>query len=227
MRPGWPELAAIALFWAAPAFAQLESITQKEAVAGLKTALEKGSHAAVAALGRPDGFLKNLRVRIPLPDSLRRVDRMARRVGLGEYSDELIVTMNRAAEAAVPEARDLLVEAVKKMTLRDAKGILSGGDTAATAYFRRTTAKQLQARFQPIVARATAKVGVARKYNEYAGKVAAFGLLEKEDADLDDYVTRKALEGLYLVIAEEEKKIRRDPVGSGSELLRKVFGALR
>ena len=227
MRPGWPSLAAALLLWAGPAPAQLDDITQKEAVAALRTALDKGAKEAVAQLGRPDGFLKNARVRVPLPDSLQRADRLARRVGLGEYSDELIVAMNRAAEAAVPEARDLLVESVRKMTLQDAKGILTGGDTAATAYFRRTTSKTLHARFKPIVSQSTAKVGVARKYNEYASQAAAFGLIEEQDANLDDYVTRKALDGLYFMIAEEEKKIRRDPVGSGSALLRKVFGALR
>jgi uncharacterized protein DUF4197 len=211
----------------APAMAQLDRISNREAVAGLKAALEKGSHAAVATLGRPDGFLRNPRVRIPLPDSLARAERLMRRVGMGEHADELIVTMNRAAEAAVPEARALLVDAVKKMPVQDAKGILTGGDTAGTAYFRRTTRKPLHDRFLPIVARATAKVGVAQKYNAYAGKAASLGLFDKEDASLDEYVTQKALDGLYLMVGEEEKKIRKDPVGAGTDIIRKVFGALR
>ena len=211
---------------AGPAMARLDDLTSGEAVAGLKAALEKGSQAAIAALGRPDGFLGNPQVKIPLPESLQRAERLLRRVGLGKYADELVVGMNRAAEAAVPEARALLVDSVRKMTVQDAKGILGGGETAATEYFRRTTREQLHARFLPIVERATAKVQLAQTYDQYAGAAASLGLLKKEDADLDAYVTARALDGLYLMIAEEEKKIRRDPVASGTAILRKVFGAL-
>ena len=207
--------------------ARLEDLTSREAVAGLKAALEKGSQAAIAVLGRTDGFLGNARVKIPLPDSLERAERFLRRVGMGSYADELVVGMNRAAEAAVPEAKALLVDSIRKMTLRDAKGILSGGDTAATDYFRRTTRERLHARFLPIVEKATAKVQLAQTYEQYADTAASFGLLRKEDADLDAYVTAKALDGLYLTIAEEEKKIRKDPVSAGSAILRKVFGALQ
>jgi len=219
-------LAAI-MFCPAVATAQLDQITNKEAIAGLKAALEKGSQAAVGALGRTDGFLGNPRVRIPLPESAQRAERLMRRMGMGKHADELIVTMNRAAEAAVPEAKQLMVDAVKKMTVQDAKGILSGGDTAGTDYFKRTTSKQLHDRFLPIVKKATAKVGVAQKYNEYAEKGASLGVVKKEDADLDGYVTQKALDGLYLMVAEEEKKIRKDPVGTGTAIIRKVFGTLQ
>jgi len=208
------------------ASAQLDNITNKEAVAGLKAALEKGSQAAVGALGRTDGFLGNARVRIPMPESLQRTERLMRRMGMGKHADELIVTMNRAAEAAVPEAKQLLADAVKKMTVQDAKGILTGGDTAGTDYFERTTHKQLHDRFMPIVKRATAKVGVAQKYNEYAEKGASLGVVRKDDANLDEYVTGKALDGLYLMVAEEEKKIRKDPVGTGTAIIKKVFGSL-
>jgi len=135
--------------------------------------------------------------------------------------------MNRAAEAAVPEARALLVDSVRKMTVQDAKGILNGGDTAATDYFRRTTRERLHARFLPIVEKATAKVGLARTYEQYAGQAAGLGLLKKEDADLDGHVTAKALDGLYFMIAEEEKKIRKDPAAAGTAILKKVFGSLR
>lgn len=215
------------LFFSCAAAAQLDQITNKEAIAGLKVALEKGSQAAVGALGRTDGFLGNARVRIPMPESLQRTERLMRRMGMGKHADELIVTMNRAAEAAVPEAKQLLADAVKKMTVRDAKGILTGGDTAGTDYFKRTTSKQLHDRFLPIVRKATAKVGVAQKYNEYAEKGASLGVVKREDADLDGYVTQKALDGLYLMVAEEEKKIRKDPVGTGTAIIRKVFGALQ
>ena len=206
--------------------AQLAGISQADAVAALRTALEKGTQAAVAKLGRTDGFLGNELVRIALPESAQRAERLMRRVGMGRYADQLIVTMNRAAEAAVPEARSLFVQSVRKMTLRDAKGILTGGDTAATDYFRRTTREPLQKRFRPIVHNATAKVQLARAYDRYADKAAAVGLLREEDTDLDEYVTQKALDGLFLMVAEEEKKIRKDPIGTGSSIIRKVFGAV-
>ena len=209
------------------AFPQLDQITNTEAITGLKAALQKGSQAAVGALGRTDGFLGNPRVRIPLPESARRAERLMRRMGMGRHADELIVTINRAAEAAVPEAKQLMVDAVRKMTVQDAKGILAGGDTAGTDYFKRTTSRQLHDRFLPIVKQATAKVGVAQKYNEYAEKGASLGVVKKQDADLDGYVTQKALDGLYLMVAEEEKKIRKDPVGAGTAIIKKVFGALR
>ena len=212
--------------WAAPALAQLDRLTQRDALAGLKAALERGAHTAVAALGRADGFLGNPRVKIPLPESLARTEKLARRAGLGSQADKLVVAMNRAAEAAVPEARKLLVDAVKKMSAQDAKAILTGGDTAGTAYFKRVSNAQLRARFLPIVKAATAKVGVAQRYKEFARPAAALGLLKTEHADLDEYVTGKALDGLYFMLGEEEKKIRKDPIGTGSAILRKVFGAL-
>jgi len=220
-------LACAALLAAAPAAAQLERISNKDAVAGLKAALEKGSQAAVAQLGRPDGFFGDARVKIPLPESLRRAEGLMRRLGMGRYADELELTMNRAAEAAVAEAKPLLVDAVKKMSVQDAKGILTGGDTAGTEYFRRTTQDQLRKKFMPIVQQATTKVQLAEKYNDYAEVGARFGLVSAQDANLDQYVTQKALDGLYFMIAEEEKKIRQDPLGSASSIIKKVFGALR
>jgi len=214
------------MLWASPALAQLDGITNRDAISGLKAALEKGSQAAVAQLGRTDGFFGNPQVKIPMPDSLTRTDRMLRRVGMGKYADELILTMNRAAEAAVPEAKQLFVDSIRKMTVNDAKGILTGGDTAATEYFRRTTRDPLHGRFLPIVKQATARVNLAHKYNEYADKGVALGLVKKQDADLDEYVTQKALDGLYFVVSEEEKKIRKDPLQAGSNIIKKVFGAL-
>ncbi len=218
--------AMLALACSAPAFAQLDKISNQDANAGLKAALEKGSLAAVATLGRTDGFLGNEKVRIPLPDSLDSVASVMRRFGMGKYADELVQTMNRAAEAAVPEAKALFVDAVRKMTVQDAKAILGGGDTAGTEYFKRSTSDPLRARFLLIVAKATKKVKLADRYNEYASKGERFGLVSKEDANLDNYVTQKALDGLFYVVAEEEKKIRRDPVGTASSIIKKVFGAL-
>src|SRR5207245_11471065 len=149
---------------------QLEPLSPHEVASGFRAGLEKGSHAAVAQLGRTDVFFGNPQVKIPLPDSLTRTEKVMRRVGMGKYADELVLTMNRAAEAAVPEARQLLVDSIKKMTIRDAKGILAGGDTAGTEYFRRTTRDPLHGRFLPIVKRATAKGNLASKHSEYAGK---------------------------------------------------------
>ena len=218
---------ALAAYVGLAAGASLDAISNKDAVAGLRAALDKGSQVAVATLGKTDGFFGNQKVKIPLPESLQRAEKLMRSVGMSKYADELILTMNRAAEAAVPEAKKLFVDAVKKMTVQDAKGILTGGDTAGTAYFKRTTSEQLRARFLPIVQKATKKVKLADKYNEYAERGAKFGLVKKEDANLDSYVTQKALDGLFYMVAEEEKKIRQDPVKAGSDLLRKVFGALK
>jgi hypothetical protein len=219
-------LALVLAVWTATASAQLEGVTRADATAALRAALEKGSVAAVANLGRIDGFLGNPQVRIRLPDSAQRAERLMRRVGMGHYADELVVTLNRAAEAAVPEAKALFVQSVKKMTVQDAKGILTGGETGGTEYFKRSTRAELHTRFLPIVQKATARVDLAQKYEAYADKAAAVGMLKKEDADLDEYVTGKALDGLYLMVAEEEKKIRKDPVSAGSAIVRKVFGVL-
>jgi len=204
----------------------LADVSNKDATNGLKEALVKGSQAAVAALGKQDGFLGNDRVRIPLPDSLRRIEGMMRTFGMGKYADELVTTMNRAAESAVIEAKPLLVNAVKNMSVQDAKAVLTGGEDAATQYFKRTTSGPLTEKFLPIVTKATQKVKLADKYNQFAGKGAKFGLIDAKDADLNNYVTRKALDGLFLMIAEEEKKIRRDPVGAASGIISKVFGAI-
>lgn len=217
----------VGLVIAAPAWAQLESITNREAVNALKSALDRGTRAAVAQLGRENGFLGDGRVKIPLPESLRGAEKNMRRFGMAKYADELIVTLNRAAEAAVPEAQQLFVDSVRQMSVQDAKGILTGGDTAGTEYFRRTTSAQLQQRFLPIVKQSTARVGLAQKYNAYARQGVRVGLVKAEDANLDGYVTQKALDGLYLMVAEEEKQIRKDPVGTASSLLKKVFGSLK
>jgi hypothetical protein len=216
----------LALF-ASAAAAQLASLTNQDAVSGLKAALEKGTGAAVDALGKTDGFFGNSAVKIPLPDSLKKYEKLMRSVGMGKYADELILTMNRAAEAAVPEAKKLFVDSIRKMSVQDAKGILSGGQTSGTDYFKRTTTDQLRTTFLPIVKQATAKVKLAEKYNQYAQKGVQFGLVKKEQANLDDYVTQKALDGLYYMVAEEEKKIRQDPVTAGSDIIKKVFGALQ
>jgi hypothetical protein len=218
-------LAGVAVSTAAHALT-LADISNQDAVDGLKDALIQGASRAVSQLSATDGFLGNDKVRIPLPESLRRVERGMRLVGKGKQADELITSINRAAEMAVAEAKPLLLGAVKGMSVRDAKAILTGGDDAATQYFRRATAEPLAARFLPIVRQMTAKVEVAQQYNHLAGHAAQWGLVRKEDADIDEYVTRKALDGLFLVIAEQERAIRQDPIGAATKTARKVFGAL-
>jgi len=211
----------------AAAWPQLDRISNQDASSGMRAALDKGTQAAVSSLGKTDGFLGNSAVKILLPDSLKRYEKPMRQLGMGKYADELITTMNRAAEAAVPEAKPLFVDAVKKMTLQDAKGILTGGNTSATDYFKRTMSEPLRAKFSPIVAQSTKKVQLAQKYDEYAGQGAKFGLIRKEDASLDSYVTQKTLDGLFYMVGEEEKKIRANPVAAGSDIIKKVFSALK
>jgi len=211
---------------AAVAAAGLEDISNRDAVNGLKEAIVRSSQTAVARLGVENGFFGNDRVKIPLPPSLRRLEAVIRSIGMSPHADELVLRMNRAAEAAVPEAKTLLVDAVKKMSVQDAKGILTGGEDAATQYFKRTTSEALAKRFQPIVKKAMQKVKLAEKYDEIAASGAKLGLVKEEDAQLEDYVTRKALDGLFIVVAEEEKKVRQDPARAASAILRKVFGAI-
>lgn len=207
--------------------ASLSGFSNSDMVGGLKQALTQGAQTAVKHLGTPGGYLDNAKVRIPLPPSVEKAGATMRKFGMGKYADELETSMNRAAEAAVPEAKALLVDSVKKMSVEDAKGILQGGDDSATQYFRRTTSDQLAQKFKPIVQKAMAKVKLAEKYDEFAGQGAKFGLVKEQDAHIDDYVTRKALDGLYLMIAEEEKTIRKDPIAATGNLARKVFGALK
>ncbi len=204
----------------------LDALSTKDTSSGLKEALLRGADLAVSQLGKADGFMGDARVRIPLPDSLRAAEKMMRRFGMKKQTDELIETMNRAAESAVVEAKPILLDAVRNMGFNDAKGILTGGDDAATQYFKRTTSGAIGERFLPIVKQATARVQLADQYNRYAGQAARLGLLDEQNANLDRYVTQKALDGLFLMIAEQEKAIRKDPIGTGSKLLQTVFGAL-
>jgi hypothetical protein len=204
----------------------LDAISTKDQVAALRTALTQGATAAVGKLGVVDGFLGNPKVCIPLPGKLAKAEKTLKMLGLGKQTDELKTAMNRAAEAAVPEAKTILVDAVKKMNVQDAASILTGGNDAATQYFKRTTSDKLSTAFLPIVTKATTKVDLASRYDAVAGKAADLGLVDRSDATIESYVTRKALDGLFVVMAEEEAKIRTDPVGQASKLLQKVFGAL-
>jgi hypothetical protein len=205
----------------------LADITGKDAGGGLKEALIQGAGKAVDLLGKQDGFLGNPKVKIPLPESVQKVEGLMRSLGMGKQADELLTAMNRAAEAAAPQAKTLLVNSIRQMSVDDAKGILTGGEDAATQYFRRTTSGPLTEKFKPVIRKAMAKVKLAEKYDQLAGKAAKFGLVREQDAHLENYVTQKTLDGLYLMVAEEEKSIRQDPGAAAGKLARKVFGALQ
>lgn len=211
----------------APSQSGLAGISNVDQVGSLKQALSQGAETAVADLAKTNGYLGNDKVRIPLPDNLKKVDSGLRRVGMGKYADELTTSMNRAAEAAVPEAKSLLIAAVKNMSITDAKNILLGNDDAATQYFRKNTETALSGKFQPIVVNAMSKVKVAEKYDQFASKGVKLGLVKERDANLESYITRKALDGLFLMIAEQEKSIRAHPLQATGNLARKVFAALR
>jgi Protein of unknown function (DUF4197) len=204
----------------------LSSITNTDATTALRTALTQGAGKAVSTLAKQDGFFGNPEVRIPLPQNLQKAEKTLRRFGMGFLADDVILTMNRAAEAAMPEAKTLLVDAVKSMTLTDAKNILTGGPDSATQYFRTKTESALTNKFKPVIAQATAKTGAVKSYNQLAGKATQFGLLDAKSANIDDYVTAEALDGLYKMIAKEEQAIRADPIGQSSKILQKVFGAM-
>jgi hypothetical protein len=205
----------------------LDALSSKDATGGLRAALAQGIDNAVAHLGVPGGFLDNPAVMIPLPPTLEKLDRGLRMVGMGGQADELKATMNHAAEAAVAEAKPLLKQALQRMTVADAKNILTGGEDSATQYFRQATGTTLAARFKPIVANATARLKLASQYDKYAGQAAQFGLIKGDEANLNDYVTAKALDGLFTAMADEERAIRQDPLGQASSLIKRAFGALQ
>ncbi len=204
----------------------LSDLSQGDATGALRSALTQGADMAVDTLGRTDGFLGNPEVRIELPGDLGKAAKMMKTFGMGSEVTALETAMNRAAEAAVPEARKLLVDAVKNMSVSDAKGILTGGDTAGTDYLNRASREQLQARFLPIVKQMTDKVGLAQQYNAFAGQAASFGVIDAKSANLESYVTEQALDGLFTLIGQEEQKIRQNPAEAAGSLAKKVFGLL-
>ena len=208
MLPGWSQAAT----------------TETEAATGIRAALERGATAAVAQLGRTDGFLGNPLVRIDLPGHLKDAAKLMRTLGQGRKVDELVTAMNRAAEAAMPEARTLFVSTVKAISVEDALKVVRGGATSVTDFFAAKTRAPLGLRFLPIITKATEKVQLAERYNAVAAKAAGLGLVKGEDANVQQYVTTRALDGLFLMVAEEEKRIRANPLQTGSAILSKVFG---
>lgn len=217
------------------------SLPTSDIVAGLKETLAKGTTHAINSLGRTDGFWGNAKVRIPLPGKLEQIGQLARQLGQGDKVDAFELSMNRAAEKAVPQVADIFGDAIRKMTLQDARGILTGGDHAATDFFRRVAGDALAERIHPIVADATDRVGVTQKYKALVATggsglgnvLGSLGGLGGDKAgggkanplDLDDYVTARTLDGLFTAIGEEEQAIRRNPAARTSDLLRKVFGS--
>lgn len=201
-------------------------ITNQDAAAGLKSALNASTVKAVEQLARTDGFWNNAKVKIPLPGYLEDARGVMNALGMKKQAEELHLAINRAAESAVGEAKPVFVNAIKAMTVQDAKAIISGGQDSATQYFKGKTSESLRAKFSPIVKKATERVGLAQKYNEIAGKGAKLGLIKGDQATVESFVTQKALDGLFLMMADEEKAIRADPVGKGTDIVKKVFGAL-
>ena len=207
--------------------ATLDSYSEKQLVTALRGALEKGASDAVLKLGKADGYLGDPKVRIPLPGAVAKHEKTLRKLGLGKQTDALLASMNRAAESAVPEAKALVLDAVKTMSVDDARRILAGPDDAATQYFQTRTREPLTKKLLPLVQKATAQAKVAKAYESLAGKAAKYGLIKAEDAQLDAWVTRKALDGLFLTIADNERAIRKDPTKAATNLLRDVLGALK
>ena len=218
---------AAGLLLSAGAFAlSLSDLSQSDASGGLKDALTQSAQIAVKQLGKPGGFSDNDEVRIELPGKLGKAAQTMKMMGMGEQVAELEASMNKAAEAAVPQAQAILVDAVKKMTVSDAKAILAGGEDSATQYLNKSSREQIRAKFLPIVKQATDKVGVAQQYNSFAGQAAALGVVDAKSANVENYVTEKALDGLFKMIAEQEASIRQNPAGAATSLAKKVFGAL-
>lgn len=223
-------LAAIALATVTvrPAAAQgLAGLSSGDATAGLRAALERGTGFAIDSLGKFDGYWNNPKVRIPLPAWIERGESALRLAGRGKDIDALKLGVNRAAEQAVPLARPIVVSAVREMSVQDAKAILTGGDDSVTRFFADKTRAPLTERFLPIVTEVTGKIGLAQQYNALAARGEQLGLVRGDDVRVERHVTTRALDGLYLLIAEEERRIRSDPVGTGSAILQKVFGTLR
>jgi hypothetical protein len=204
----------------------LDDLTNQDAAQGIKGALNQGVASAIGKLGVPGGFLNNPKVKIPLPPALGEAANVMRMMGRGKDADELVAAMNQAAEQAVPEAKGLMIAAVRKMSLQDAKKILTGGDDSVTQFFRAKTAAPLALKFLPIVKRATDRVGLAERYDQFAGQGVKLGLIKGDSASIEQYVTDKALDGLYLMIGEEERAIRQNPAAAASAIVSKVFGAL-
>lgn len=200
-----------------------KGIDNETIVSGLKEALSVGTENAVTSVSALDGYFANEAIKILMPGKIQKIGEVMKKIGYGQVVDDFVVSMNRAAETAAPRARDHFAGAIKEMTFRDAKEILNGGDTAATEYFREKTSGKLYEKFRPIISSSMNEVGATRAYKDMIGKYTTLPFVKEESLDLDNYVTNKSLDGLFYMIAEEEKKIRTDPAARVTDLLKKVF----
>ena len=218
----------IGLLFAAQACAlSLNDLSQNQAGDGMKAMLEQSARAAVKQLSQPGGFNNNPEVRIELPGNLGKAAQAMKMLGKGKQVTALENSMNLAAEAAIPQAQELLLEAVKKMTISDAKGILTGPENSATAYLDKSSREQLRSRFLPMIQQVTQSSGLAKQYNNFAGQAANFGVIDAKDASIENYVAEQALDGLFTIIAEQEASIRQNPAQAATDIAKKVFGVLR
>ena len=200
-------------------------LSEKEIIEGLKEALQIGTGNAVGKASKIDGYFKNPKIKIPLPEKIQRVEKLLRTTGFGSKVDAFELSMNRAAERAAPKAKDIFWDAIKKMTFSDARKILAGQDNGATLYFKDKTFDRLREVFKPIAHGAMSQVGVTRTYQDLNDKIQNIPFTEGIHFDLDQYVTDRSLDGLFFLLSEEERNIRQDPKARGTELLKKVFGS--
>lgn len=200
------------------------SLDNDTVVSGLKEALSVGTRSAVTSVSRTDGYFSNQAIKILMPEKIRNVAEVLRKVGYQKQVDDFVLAMNRAAERAAPKATEYFVGAIKEMTLQDGQKILNGGDTAATDYFKSKTSDKIFAAFKPIVTQSMDEVGTARAYKNMMASYNSVPFVKTESLDLDNYVTNKAIDGLFYMVGQEEKQIRTNPAARTTDLLKKVFG---
>lgn len=207
-------------------FGAQSSLSDDKIVLGLKEALQIGTGNAVTGVGRLDGYFKDAIIKILMPKKLQTIEKGLRVVGYGPKVDEFVLSMNRAAEKAAPQAKSIFIGAIKEMTFDDARKILTGGDTAATTFFKDKTTGKLSSAFRPIISKAMDQVGATKQYKDLIGRYQAIPFANSQALDIDDYVTGKAIDGLFYYVGEEEKKIRKNPAARVTSILKEVFGKI-
>lgn len=208
-------------------FGSKSELSDEKIAAGLRNALEIGTGNAVSSVGRPDGFFKNAIIKILMPKKLQALEKGLRLVGYGPQVDEFVLSMNRGAEKAAPLAKQIFIGAIKEISFDDARKILTGGETSATDFFKAKTTTRLSTAFRPIISKSLSDVGATRKYKDLIGRYEALPLAGRQSLDLDDYVVGKALDGIFYMVGEEEKKIRKNPAARVTSILKEVFGSIR
>lgn len=207
-------------------FGQTETLSDDKIILGLKEALQIGTGNAVTGVGRVDGFFKDAIIKILMPKKLQTIEKGLRAIGYGPKVDEFVLSMNRAAEKAAPQAKAIFIGAIKEMTFDDARKILTGGDTAATSFFKDKATDKLSGAFRPIIEKAMNEVGATKQYKDLIGRYQAIPFASKLTVDIDEYVTGKAIDGLFYYVGEEEKKIRKNPTARVTQILKDVFGKM-